>query len=66
MGQSKSAPAPASSNGAMGALTRLDTLHYSSAHGLRRGPDGQWIGKATRGGIEKSVTVTPQGAVVAR
>jgi hypothetical protein len=35
-------------------------------HDLRRGPDGQWVGKATQGNIEKSVTVAPDGTVIAR
>jgi hypothetical protein len=52
--------------GAADTKVRLKTLGYKDAHDLRRGPDGQWIGKATRGNIEKSVTVSPRGSVVAR
>ena len=66
MAQSQSAPPPASTSGTAGVATRLDTLHYNNVHGLRRGPDGQWTGKATQGGDEKSVTITPQGTVIAR
>lgn len=67
MGQAKSAPAsPASTGGTAGVTTRLNTLHYNNVQGLRRGPDGQWTGKATQGGVEKQVTVTPQGTVIAR
>jgi hypothetical protein len=62
--QSKSAPA--STAGTAGAKTRLQALHYGNVHDLRRGPDGQWVGKATQGNIEKSVTVAPDGTVIAR
>jgi len=62
--QSKSAPA--STAGSAGVTTRLQALHYGNVHGLRRGPDGQWLGKARQGNIEKSVTVAPDGTVVAR
>ena len=67
MAQAKSAPPPpASTAGTAGVTTRLNTLHYNNVRGLRRGPDGQWTGKATEGGVEKQVTVTPQGTVIAR
>jgi hypothetical protein len=67
MAQAKSAPSPpASTGGTAGVTTRLNTLHYNNVQGLRRGPDGQWTGKATQDGVEKQVTVTPQGTVIAR
>jgi hypothetical protein len=66
MAQSKSAPPPSSTSGTAGVKTRLNALHYNNVQGLRRGPDGQWTGKATQGGVEKQVTVTPQGTVIAR
>jgi hypothetical protein len=68
MAQAKSSPLPppASTGGTAGAKMRLNALHYGNVHGLRRGPDGQWTGKATQGGVGKSVTVTPQGTVIAR
>ena len=67
MAQARSAPPPpASTSGTAGVTTRLNTLHYDNVQGLRRGPDGQWTGKATQGGVEKYVTVTPQGTVIAR
>jgi hypothetical protein len=62
--QSKSAPA--GMMGTAGVKTHLEALHYKDAHDLRRGPDGQWIAKATQGNVEKSVTVSPQGDVTAR
>lgn len=57
---------PASTAGTAGAKQRLQSLHYGNVQGLRRGPDGQWTGKATRNGIEKNVTVSPSGTVTAR
>ncbi len=33
---------------------------------LRRGPDGQWTGKATQNGVQKQVTISPKGVVTAR
>jgi hypothetical protein len=62
--QSKSAPA--STAGTAGVKTRLQALHYKDVHDLRRGPDGQWVGKATQGNVEKTVTIAPDGTVVAR
>jgi hypothetical protein len=59
-------PNPAGTIGSADAKVRLQTLGYKNVHDLRRGPDGQWVGKATRGNIEKSVTVFPKGSVVAR
>jgi hypothetical protein len=51
---------------AAAAKTRIESLHYKGVHDLRRGPDGQWVGKATQGNVEKTVTVTPSGTVIAR
>ena len=57
---------PPSTAGTAGVKTHLEALHYKNVRDLRRGPDGQWIGKATQGNVEKSVTITPQGEVIAR
>ena len=46
--------------------TQLQTLHYGNVRDLRRGPDGQWTGKATQNGVEKQVTISPKGVVTAR
>jgi len=62
--QSKSAPG--GMMGTAGVKTHLEALHYKDVHDLRRGPDGQWIAKATQGNVEKSVTVSPKGDVTAR
>jgi hypothetical protein len=63
--QSKAA-APASTAGTAGVKTRLQALHYSDIQGLRRGPNGQWIGEAKQGNVPKMVTIAPDGTVTAR
>jgi hypothetical protein len=60
--QTKPAPAPGSAS----AKTQLQALHYGNVRDLRRGPDGQWTGKATQNGVEKQVTISPKGVVTAR
>ena len=62
--QTKPAAAPAP--GSASVKTQLQALHYKDVHDLRRGPDGQWTGKATQNGIEKQVTGSPNGAVTVR
>ena len=52
--------------GSADAKVRLQTLGYKDVHDLRRGADGQWTAKATRGNTEKSVTAKPDGSVIAR
>lgn len=52
--------------GSAGVKQQLQSLHYKDVHGLRRGSDGQWTGKATRNGVEKQVTVSPNGGVTGR
>jgi len=71
MAQTASRPPSAAANppnmaGSAGVRTHLEALHYKNVRDLRRGPDGQWVGKATQGNVEKSVTITPQGGVIAR
>ncbi|MBI2740534.1 MAG: hypothetical protein HYX38_28810 [Rhodospirillales bacterium] len=46
--------------------THLQSLHYGNVRDLRRGPDGQWTGRATQNGVEKQVTIGPKGTVTAR
>jgi hypothetical protein len=62
--QTKSAPA--STMGTAGVQTRLQALHYGNVQNLRRGFDGQWVGTATQGNVSKTVTITPDGTVIAR
>ncbi|MDP1752213.1 MAG: hypothetical protein Q8L22_22410 [Reyranella sp.] len=59
-------PNPANAPGAADTKVRLQTLGYTDVHDLRRGADGQWTAKATRGNVEKSVTASPNGSVIAR
>ena len=59
-------PPPASTEGTAGVKQHLQSLHYGNVQNLRRGPDGQWTGKATQNGVQKNVTVSPNGTVRAR
>jgi hypothetical protein len=64
MAQTKPATTP--SPGSASVKTQLQSLHYKNVRDLRRGPDGQWTGRATQNGVEKQVTVSPKGVVTAR
>jgi hypothetical protein len=70
MAQTVSRPPPTTANppsmGSAGVRTHLEALHYKNVRDLRRGADGHWVGKAPQGNVEKSVTITPQGGVIAR
>lgn len=44
----------------------LKALGYRDIHDLRRGPEGQWTGKATRNGVDYTVTSRPDGSSIAR
>ena len=59
-------PATTPSPGSASVKTQLQSLHYGNVRDLRRGPDGQWTGRATQNGVEKQVTVSPKGVVTAR
>ena len=59
-------PAATPAPGSASAKTQLQALHYGNVRDLRRGPDGQWTGKATQNGVEKQVTISPKGGVTAR
>lgn len=59
-------PATTPSPGSASVKTQLHSLHYNNVRDLRRGPDGQWTGKATQNGVEKTVTIGPKGTVTAR
>lgn len=59
-------PATTPSPGSASVRTQLQSLHYGNVRDLRRGPDGQWTGKATQNGVEKQVTISPKGGVTAR
>jgi beta-lactamase class D len=62
----QSKPAAAPSPGSASVRTQLHSLHYGNVRDLRRGPDGQWTGKALQNGVEKQVTISPKGVVTAR
>jgi hypothetical protein len=51
---------------AAGVAARLQAQGYSEIHGLRRGPDGKWVGQATRNGVPVTITAGPEGDVTAR
>ena len=62
-------PAAAKQTNAGGSATvqsHMQSLGYKDIHQLRQGPDGQWTGKATQNGVERTVTVQPNGATTAR
>lgn len=59
-------PATTPTPGSASAKTQLQSLHYGNVRDLRRGPDGQWTGRATQNGVEKTVTIGPKGTVTAR
>ena len=58
--------APPNLAGTASVKTHLQALHYKDVHELRRGPDGQWVAKATQGNVPKMVTIAPDGTVIAR
>ena len=46
---------------------RLKTLGYKDVHDLRPGlKPGEWQARAVQGNVEKSLTISPRGAVTAR
>jgi hypothetical protein len=51
---------------AAGVAARMQALGYSEIQNLHRGPDGKWVGNATRNGVPVTVTAEPQGGVTAR
>ena len=59
-------PSQTSAAGSAGVKARMEALGYKDVHDLRRGPDGQWRGQATRNNIGVSVTADPSGNVIAR
>ena len=60
-------PSPGPTVGTADTKVRLKTLGYKDVHDLRPGlKPGEWQGRALQGNVEKSVTVSPRGAVTAR
>ncbi len=56
----------ASNAGAAGVASRLQSQGYKEIHNLRPGPDGKWVGEATRNGVPVTVTSDPAGTTIAR
>ncbi len=56
----------ASNAGAAGVASRLQSQGYKDVHGLRPGPDGKWVGQATRNGVPVTVTSDRAGTTIAR
>ena len=52
--------------GAAGVNGQLQAQGYKDIRNLHRTPDGQWVGKATRNGVERNVMVLPGGGTIAR
>jgi hypothetical protein len=51
---------------AAGVAARLQAQGFSEIQNLHRGPDGKWVGQATRNGVPSTVTIGPEGDVTAR
>lgn len=65
-GQTRLSSPPASTAGTAGVKQHLQSQHFGNVRNLHRGPDGQWTGKATQNGVEKTVKVSPNGSMSAR
>ena len=52
--------------GAATVKSHMQSLGYKDIHELRQAPDGQWVGKATQNGVNRTVTVQPNGSTTAR
>jgi hypothetical protein len=66
MPKGPASPSQTTNAGAAGVAARLQSQGYSEIHDLRRGPDGKWVGEATRNGVSRTVTANPDGSVTAR
>ena len=63
--QTKPSPGPAV--GTADTKVRLKTLGYKDVHDLWPGlKPGEWQARAVQGNVEKSLTISPRGAVTAR
>jgi hypothetical protein len=56
----------ANAGGAATVKSHMQLQGYKGIHDLRQMPDGQWVGKATQNGINRTVTVQPNGSTMAR
>jgi hypothetical protein len=46
--------------------SRLQAQGYKDIRNLRPGPDGKWVGQATRNGVPVTVTSDRAGTTIAR
>jgi hypothetical protein len=51
---------------AAGVAARMQAQGYAEIQNLHRGPDGKWVGQATRNGVPVTVTTDSEGKVTAR
>lgn len=56
----------ASTASTAGVTSRLQSQGYKDIHNLRPGPDGKWVGQATRNGVPVTVTSDRAGTTIAR
>ena len=56
----------ASNGGTAGVASRLQSQGYKDISNLRPGPDGKWVGRATRNGVPVTVTSDRAGTTIAR
>ena len=59
-------PPQTNAGGTATVQSHMKSLGYKDIHELRQGPDGQWTGKATQNGVQRNVTVQPNGTTTAR
>jgi len=52
--------------GTAGVTSRLQAQGYKDIRNLRPGPDGKWVGQATRNGVPVTVTSDRAGTTIAR
>ena len=60
-------PPPQTNTGGTATVqSHMKSLGYKDIHDLRQTPEGQWTGKAMQNGVERTVTVQPNGTTTAR
>ena len=59
-------PPQTNAGGTATVQSHMKSLGYKDIHDLRQTPDGQWTGKATQNGVDRTVTVQPNGTTTAR
>jgi hypothetical protein len=57
---------PTNAGGTATVKSHLQSQGYKDVRDLRQGPDGQWLGKARQNGVDRTVTVQPDGSTTAR